>query len=169
MTKDTTFKNPTALADTTEYQIHFAAQLGFITKILFQSPRVAFRIASISSQIWPAIQLGQSAIFFTQQGVPFGYAIWAFLSDEVSAEVAQDDKRLLHLSEWNEGTNLWIMDFLTTRGDVFRLASKLRRSHLMQHDRFRGIRRNADGTIKKIVDIRFGDRPGSTGETDKPQ
>ena len=130
-----------------------AAALGFVTQILFQTPRNAFRLAAISSQVWPAIRLGQIDILFTNRGVAIGYAIWAFLSDEVSLQVSTDANRILHLSEWNEGANLWIMDFVATRGSSRQLAAQLAEESLITYRSARAIRRNSDGSIKRIMKI----------------
>ena len=45
--------------------------------------------------------------------MPIGYMTWAYLSDDSDAGMRRGEKSYLHISEWNEGENLWVLDFLS--------------------------------------------------------
>lgn len=134
-------------------ETHRAAQLGFVAQILFNTPRKAYRIATLSVWVWPAILLEQIEVFFNERGAPVGYATWAHLSDETAGDLVRED-RVLHLSEWNEGLNLWIIDIVAPAGDAGVIALKLRSGRFAGAQRARAVRRDADGRIRRIVDLR---------------
>jgi len=94
----------------------------------------------------PPIRLGQIAFSFTSHGIATGYVVWAYLTDEVAAEVAVKAGRTLQLGEWNEGTRLWIMDVVAPFGNVAALLRVLR-PRLQGHDRAWTIRSDRPGAL----------------------
>lgn len=102
-------------------------KMGFICTILFKTDRNGFRIAAIQAYILPAIQLGQVALVADSRGNPVAYATWAYVSDDVLEELSQNPDRILHVSEWNEGDNLCIIDVVALRNSVWRLIREIGR------------------------------------------
>ncbi|HWU78854.1 MAG TPA: toxin-activating lysine-acyltransferase [Caulobacter sp.] len=154
---------------TTDYYMVRGAQLGFATELLFETERRQFRIAAIQAQIWPAIRLGHIEFDFDLRGAPSAYLMWAFVSDEVLAELQSDPARLLHLSEWNEGHNLWLVDIVAPRGGARRLLSRLRVERFADHDVAHATRRDAGGAIRKVVNLNLRRVGETTGEALTPE
>lgn len=127
-------------------------QLGAIVKLLLSTPRKAFRIGALEPQVLPALDLNQACVLRDHRGVISGYALWAFVSDAVLAELIADPMRLLHRSEWNEGLNLVVTDFVAPAGRARSLARRLLSVELSGFDFAIGIRR--DRAIPRIMRFR---------------
>jgi cytolysin-activating lysine-acyltransferase len=138
-----------------ENEVAMGAALGFVTQLLFDTSRKSFSIAAIAAQIVPAIRLHQIEFCYDSLGRPVGYATWAFLSEAVAGEMCTNPRRLLHPTEWNEGTELWIMDMVAPYGHLPGLAGQLKRGRFAEFGRVRGIRRRPEGRATRIVDIRI--------------
>lgn len=137
-----------------QMQLQLSCQFGSIMQVLLNTGRKTFKLISIALQTMPALRVNQLRVIRNTRGEPMGYAIWAFLSDEVAAEMVANPDRLLHYSEWNEGLNLWIIDFVALPGFARVLASTLRNGPLQGFDRFHGIRTRDDGSIRNVVDVK---------------
>lgn len=146
-----------------QMQMQLSCNFGSIMQILLNTERKTFKLISIALQTMPALRVNQLCVIRNSRGEPIGYAIWAFLSDEVAAEMQANPDRLLHYSEWNEGLNAWIIDFVALPGFARALASALRHGPLKGFNRFKGIRTRPDGSIRKVVDVKAfvqsGDAP----------
>nr|WP_244171299.1 toxin-activating lysine-acyltransferase [Xanthomonas populi] len=67
-----------------------------------------------------------------------GYALWAYLTPETASHLVLQDPPFLPISDWNEGDQLWILDFVAMPGHHRRLARALRhrlRPHFKQAHR----------------------------------
>ena len=92
-------------------------ELGEIITLMLQTPAYSrYPIGSIGAWIQPAIFHQQARVFRDTRDVPVGYVTWAFLSPEVAVACSAQANRILHFSEWNEGDQLWLMDFLALPG-----------------------------------------------------
>ena len=68
----------------------------------------------------------QMKIFFDAEGAPVGFAVWAYLADETIARLEKEGQCLLHVSEFNEGKKLWLVDFLVAPGRLRHAIALLR-------------------------------------------
>ncbi len=59
-------------------------------------------------EIIPAARHGKIAFFLNFESVPVGFVTWAHLATETEQRLLQSMDPWLHLSEWNEGSALWI-------------------------------------------------------------
>jgi hemolysin-activating ACP:hemolysin acyltransferase len=71
-----------------------------------------YPIACITLWIEPAIRHEQIHFFFDDAGQACGYVTWAWLAADSERRLLHDPDVLLHISEWNEGSSLWILDFV---------------------------------------------------------
>ncbi len=142
-------------------QARLCMNFGAMMQVLLSTERRTFKLVSIAVQTMTAVKLNQVCVMFNQRGEPSGYALWAFLSDEVAAEMTSNPDRILHYSEWNEGLNLWILDFVAPAGQVRELAHKLRDEVLKDFKRVHGVRTRADGSIRKLVNVSVRRAAGS--------
>jgi len=96
------------------------------------------------------VLLRQFHIFKDAGGSIVGYMTWAFLAEDAARRLTDDPAVLLHLSEWNEGDRLWIMDFVVLNQDVRRFA-RLAKQVLRDCSEAWSLRRYEDGSIRKVV------------------
>ncbi|MFT4255330.1 MAG: toxin-activating lysine-acyltransferase [Caulobacter sp.] len=148
-------------------------QLGAIVRTLLATPRKAFRIGALEPQVLPALEVQQAVVLRDQRGSIQGYALWAFVTDSVLRELVADPMRLLHRSEWNEGLNLVIMDFVALGGSARALARRLRMVELRGFEKVHAIRRTGQGaarlmTLKRRPSEMLGQTPTSRNAADKP-
>ena len=145
-------------------EAHQAAQLGFAVQLLLHTPRATFAMAAMSAWLIPAIRLQQIAFLFDpHSGRPRAYATWAFLTPEVSRALADDPLRLLHLSEWNEGLEPWVMDVVAPFGGAGLLLRTMRRGVLADIPNVRGFGRRQRGRAHQSEDLAIGPVISSAG------
>ncbi|MDC8014885.1 toxin-activating lysine-acyltransferase [Tahibacter soli] len=130
---------------------NYYLQLGWAATAMMKSDLYCrYPVACLDLWIRPAIQLGQIRFFFDRAGGLRGYVTWAFLSAEGEHRLLNDPEVILHLSEWNEGNRLWLLDFVV-------LGEKPRRRiretmHLFACvDKAKSLRRDADGRVRKVT------------------
>ena len=110
----------------------------------------AFPIVSLHVWIDPPIVTNQLAIFYdSYSSNPVGYITWALLAPDVEHRWLNDPKVLLHISEWNEGDNLWIMDSLALPGYCEDIVKFIQQTMFAGYSQARSLRRRADGTVRK--------------------
>ncbi len=148
-------------------------QLGAIVRTLLATPRKAFRIGALEPQVLPALEVQQAVVLRDNRGSVQGYALWAFVTDVVLNELVADPMRLLHRSEWNEGLNLVIMDFVALDGAARALARRLRMIELRGFEKAYAIRRTGQGaervmTFKRRRSEMPDPAPTSRNAGDKP-
>lgn len=136
-------------------QINESAQVGYVVHLLCSTPRRAYRLASLTPWVLPAIRLRQIEFYFDSRGQPAGYVTWAFLTDQVAQEYATDHDRLLHLSEWNEGEHLWVIDVVAPGGNLRALLARWRLSRFPDERRIHGLRRDGEGLIRRRAGVRL--------------
>lgn len=69
----------------------------------------------IEEELIPAYRHGKLGFFLGPDGQPIGFLVWAHLSAETEDRIMESFDNWLHLSEWNEGPNLWIRSFCLPR------------------------------------------------------
>lgn len=125
-----------------------AAALGFALQAFLASGRPAAQVHGVSRLAWPAIQLRQFALDFDATGAAVGYLVWAFVSDDVLAELRAFPGRAMHLSEWNEGRRLWVLDVVGPSARRLRFLRQTLREHAPFADRVYGARLTPAGRVK---------------------
>jgi hemolysin-activating ACP:hemolysin acyltransferase len=105
----------------------FCRQLGLIGRLMATAPthREA-PVGYLASLVIPAIHHKQTQVFFDEDGAPVGYVIWARLAEDVQRRVMTSGTFKLHESEWNEGEQLWVLDFLAAGGHLKYVLRHLR-------------------------------------------
>ena len=124
-------------------------QMGLVAELSGKSSYRFLPIARFAAWVSPAIAHRQIKFAFDESGNPIAYWTWAWLAPDVSKRMTGDPRALLHESEWNEGSELWIMDFIVLSGhlmDVIRYIQEVQFPGLSQAF---SVRRHRDGTLKK--------------------
>ena len=76
-----------------------------------------FPIASLKMWLFPPAKLSQLHLFIDEGDKKLlGYMTWAWFSDETEQRWIAGTMDTIHISEWNEGKRLWIIDFVTLPG-----------------------------------------------------
>lgn len=129
--------------------LDFYRAIGLAVSVMGNSPDYCqYPIACVTLWLEPAIRHHQIHFFFDSGGIPVGYLTWAWLATDTEQRLLHDPTVLLHISEWNEGDNLWILDFVLVSGD---LRARLREAVSLfgGNERAKSLRRHADGTVRK--------------------
>ncbi|MBP1015407.1 toxin-activating lysine-acyltransferase [Serratia sp. JSRIV001] len=92
-------------------------QIGFAISCMLQNRNYCL-YPVLSIQLWTefAIQHKQIKFLFDTRGQPLAYVTWAYLALDTEARMLHETKFHLHPSEWNEGDNIWILDFCCKPG-----------------------------------------------------
>jgi hemolysin-activating ACP:hemolysin acyltransferase len=129
-----------------------ATLVGFASHVFWRSGTVQNLAWTIPDHVLPALALRQIEFGFDAKGMPESLIAWATVSDEVAAELTENPARRLHMSEWNEGLNLWIVALIAGPRRGAPLLRRLLRGRLAGFERIRGHQRNRDGTIRRFLD-----------------
>jgi cytolysin-activating lysine-acyltransferase len=126
-------------------------RLGMAAAMMTKSTEYCqYPIASLAVWIEPAILLNQIHFFRDAGRNVIGYMTWAILAEDTEHRLIDDPAVLLHLSEWNEGDRLWIMDLVLIDGNLRTAMAEAFRC-FPQFDHARSLRRRSDGTVRKVT------------------
>lgn len=128
------------------------SDFGRAVNLLFKTERKKYSIASAHLWLLPPIRISQIAYTTTRNGLWTGYATWAFLTPDTSALMANDPP-YLYFSDWNEGLDLWIIDFVAPRSNAHQLARLLKQRLAPTHSRARRLVRNRRGEVIGVRSI----------------
>ncbi|WP_052689302.1 toxin-activating lysine-acyltransferase [Xanthomonas albilineans] len=126
-------------------QDEYMTEVGKAIQLLMRTDRKKFSIAATYMWLWPAIRLGQIMTLRNSRGLWVAYATWAYLSPEIAARRWNSDPPYLHLSEWNEGSELWLIDFVAPFGNVRELSKLLKNKFAVEHERVNYVSRHPVG------------------------
>jgi cytolysin-activating lysine-acyltransferase len=98
-------------------QMSVAERLGLALQVIFRRGcYLDYPLASIRAWLLPPAQLHQLHIFKSDDDKLLGYMTWAWFGQETESRWKQGRVEELHVSEWNEGDHLWILDFVAMPG-----------------------------------------------------
>lgn len=83
-----------------------------------QEWRVPYRVGC-------GMSLKQVAFSFSDDGRPEAFCVWAYVSDDVLLELQRNPFHPLHISDWNEGLNVWIAELMGRPGKASLLLRHL--------------------------------------------
>jgi cytolysin-activating lysine-acyltransferase len=130
----------------------FHAKIGAAVNLMSRSATYCgYPIACVSEWIKPPVLLDQILFFRNPGGPLLGYMTWAYLDEATESRLINDPNVLFHLSEWNEGDRLWIMDFVVLNGEARQFVLQALKGLFPNYNTAKSLRRRADGTVKKVV------------------
>lgn len=131
--------------------IELFAQIGMAATVIAQSPFYCeYPFICLPLWIEPAVRHEQIHFFCDASGNARGYVTWAWLAEDAEFRFIHDPEVLLHISEWNEGDRLWIIDFvLLDRGVRDRIDEVM--AMFSGGQIAKSVRRLEDGTVWKIT------------------
>jgi cytolysin-activating lysine-acyltransferase len=111
-------------------------ELGCVASLILAKSTVSnHELVRLNAWILPAIELRQIKIFFDASGKPVGFVTWAFLSDDV-VRIVEGGGFISHLSEWNEGRDLWLIDLSIHRSGLASVSRFIKEKFSREHDEF---------------------------------
>lgn len=129
----------------------FSSDIGFATLLFsFSEHHKKYSCEDIQKYVVTPYSLNQCKLYFNEKGDAVGIVTWAWLSDYSLDRITKESFYELHLSEWNEGLNLYIMDVVAPFGDFKFIASDLLKRFHNQKVCF-SVRRSDDVSIRKVV------------------
>lgn len=102
-------------APTSQGSVEKMTIVGCIAWLMMNTP--THKHIFVSDLEWsaiPPVALGQFHLW-RRQGVPVGYATWAYLDAEAEARMKAGSLRLAP-KDWNSGDRLWLIDFVVPFG-----------------------------------------------------
>jgi cytolysin-activating lysine-acyltransferase len=131
--------------------LSFYEKIGIASWLMTKSSEYSqYPAACISAWIEPAVLHDQIHFFLGPDQRPTGYFTWAFLAPDTERRLISDPDVLFHISEWNEGDRLWIMDLVLVGDDLRTRIQDVRRM-FPQQSIASSIRRDEDGAVRKLV------------------
>lgn len=110
-------------------------------------------LRSLQWRVWSPVKLRQVEFLYDGRGIAIGFVSWAFLTDEVAQLLVEDSSYRLDISEWNEGDQLWIIDFVSPSGGARSLWQRFRQLHVPGARRLRAMRVYTNGRQRRLVDV----------------
>lgn len=101
-----------------------AAQLGFTATVLIDTEQRKLPISALWAWVRPAIQLQQIELIFIESR-PVAFCTWAYVTPETASRLSSGEVPLLE--DWNDGDELWVVDFVAPYGHARLLAERLRK------------------------------------------
>lgn len=104
-----------------------AVKMGLAANILRAAP-ATYTFAYANRVLMPALQHEHLKFYFDAHGNEVGFVVWAMLAPGVEEQFHRDREWNLHISEWNEGNRLWILDLVAPHGHFKEMIRDLARS-----------------------------------------
>ena len=118
-----------------------SAQLGTAVGLMAASAKhSALPVSYAAEWLMPAIATRQIRIFCDRRGRPVGYLTWAFLTEATEQRWLANPNGILHLSEWNEGTRLWLIDLVALPGFGTSIMRQVKTALFPDHGVWRWLR-----------------------------
>ncbi len=131
-------------------RVPFFEALGMITSLMMNSRYESWLVSDIACNIMPALRVGQCKIYFDGTGAPSAFVTWACV-DDASHDALRLEGRNPPPEKWTSGRNLWVIDLVAPFGNTFYVIKQdLYRSHFKGYDVAHAIRRNPDGSVRRI-------------------
>ena len=96
---------------------------GLLSLFAGRSDRRRLHAAALVNWLYPLARLKQLRVFKDEDGYSAAYLAWAFLSPSTLEDLAEGCRDQLHISEWNEGTQLVVLDVFGTGEQIPGLIS----------------------------------------------
>jgi hemolysin-activating ACP:hemolysin acyltransferase len=92
-------------------------KLGIVMELYAQAKRGrAFNGELPLSWIYPLVRLKQVSIMDDKEGLPCACIAWGFLTDATLARLGHSSDKAVHISEWNDGRDLCVLDAVSNIG-----------------------------------------------------
>lgn len=107
-------------------------------------------LADIEWLVIPAILLRQFKLFH-RDGIPVGFASWAFLTPEAEERFRSSTPRLAP-KDWAGGENAWLIDLVSPFGGGEKMAQEIK-SKVFPDRALKTLQGSIDGSGVKVVEV----------------
>jgi len=136
----------------TPFHREMSTIFGRALRLLSRAPfRRDLSLKEVVRNLWPPVKLGQIEFLYNSHGEALAFATWAYLTPEVAELFRVNADYRLELHEWNEGDQLWIVDFFSPYGGTRNLCTKLRRSRFLRFQTVHAVRSYANDKVSRTV------------------
>ena len=160
----------TAIGGSPKEQDYTRSQnIGFVCDLARMSPFHAFApLGGWMRMLDSATDVNQIKLYYGLNGECIGYVVWAYLAPDVERRFLLGKDLSLHFTEWNEGSRLWIIDFLIPRKSLPYVIGDLRNELFKNNDSITYYRRNNDRYTVKHLSRKAGSNVLSKTEVTAP-
>ncbi|UES54000.1 toxin-activating lysine-acyltransferase [Roseibium aggregatum] len=102
-------------------------------------------ITDIEWLVLPPIMLNQFRLW-QHNGMPIGFASWAYLGEEASERIVEKGIRRLMPTDWKSGEDLWLIDFIAPMGGQDEMIKELR-ENIFKGKPFKSLQPTAEGKV----------------------
>jgi len=126
-------------------QLDKLAIVGAISWLMMSTPthKHVF-VSDLEWSVMPPVALGQFFLW-RRQGVPVGYATWAYLNQEAEERVRSGSLRLAP-KDWKSGDRLWLIDFVVPFGGQQEALVELK-TKILAGKKVNAVQRAPDGGL----------------------
>jgi hemolysin-activating ACP:hemolysin acyltransferase len=129
-----------------------ASWIGFACGLMSRSKvHSKYEMLYLRKIIEPAIKHQFIKFYFNAHGESIGYVIWAFVAADVEKRFLESGTWDLHISEWNEGDQLWIIDLVAPFGNIKEILCDLRDAVFLNFKIVRYFRIKRNKSISKEI------------------
>jgi len=138
-------------AENGERDIDHYAAIGYALEILAASGyQRRFPLDRyIGVEILPPLRCRQVRFYLTEAGIPTAMVTWAWISETIEREIHETGRALQH-DEWDCGDRLFINDLIAPYGGTRQVVRDLRDRVFPELDHGSIIRRNPDGSLRRV-------------------
>lgn len=129
--------------------------MGYGCQLLKHTSRRSLSLHAVTTFLHPACKLSQIIIgLCAHRHTPRAYLTYAYLTDDVLDQFKAGSTRILDISEWNEGDNLFIMDIVAPFGMVHSFLSHVQTTRFPHVNEFHYHRRHPARGQSAVVSCR---------------
>lgn len=130
------------------------ARLGSLLHVLSRAPHHGLRRDWLMPWIEVANELDLLQVYYEDYKFPVGYLVWGFLAPDVQKRLLEWPKARLHISEWTEGTQPWILDFAALGGNQRGILRHAAKNLFAEHEYINYVRRDSEGSVVRLGRLR---------------
>lgn len=123
---------PTALS---EKETAMRVNLSFAYTLMASSKSGSLSLAYAKEWLAAPVTLGQIEFYYDEQRCLSGFATWAYFSDISAREYEANIDVAPPIEDWNDGENLYIIQFISLSGCASKLVSQLKRRFVATHSK----------------------------------
>lgn len=132
-------------------ELDYYASVGFALALLAKSRyHRQYRVGNyFETEIFPAFLARQVRFYMTEEGEPTAMVTWAWLSEEVEADIHETGRALTH-TEWKCGDRLFFNDWITPYRNTREVLLDMMENIFPTEPFATSLKRNQDGSVRYV-------------------
>lgn len=132
----------------------WVARLGAVYYVLNRVKHHGLRRDWLLPWLERASELELLQVYYQDYGFPVGYLIWGFLERDVQQRLLEKPDTRLHISEWTEGKEPWILDFAALKDNQRGILRHAARNLFAEYEFIHYVRRDLEGSVLRLKRLR---------------